>query len=134
MKKLLSVLGIICITQSCNKVGKELKERIIDTDSIAINYFKGDGSMDTVIAVKLVRDKTTVNQLVNYASAGSNAKTNNCGYDGSLHFFKKNRVTQDVDFRMANDNCNQFTYQVKGKFYASPVNEEAKKLLLQLKK
>ena len=134
MKNLSILFSVILIAASCNKAGKQLKERIIDADSIAINYFKGDGSMDTVIAVKLVRDKNTVNQLVNFVSAGSNSTTNKCGFDGSLHFFKMNRVIQDIDFRMAADNCSQFTYMVKGKYYASPIDEEAKQLLLQLKK
>jgi hypothetical protein len=134
MKILFILIAIILFFTACNKAGKQLKERIIDADSLAINYFKGDGSMDTVIAVKLVRDRNTVNQLVNFVSAGSGSKTNKCGYDGSLHFFKMNRVIQDIDFRMAEGDCNQFTYLVKGKYYAAPITEEAKKLLLQLKK
>jgi hypothetical protein len=134
MKKVLYLFTVILIAASCNKAGKQLKERIIDADSLAINYFKGDGSMDTVIAVKLVRDKNTINQLVNYVSAASGDKTNKCGFDGSLHFFKMNSVIQDIDFRMTEGDCNQFTYLVNGKYYASPINEEAKKLLLQLKK
>lgn len=134
MKNLSILLSVILIAASCNKAGKQLRERIIDADSVAINYFKGDGSMDTVIAVKLIRDKNTVNQLVNFVSAGSGSKTNKCGFDGSLHFFKMNRIIQDIDFRMAAGDCNQFTYIVKGKFYATPIDEEAKTLLLQLKK
>jgi hypothetical protein len=134
MKNLIILVVISLFFTACNKAGKQLKERIIDADSIAINYFKGDGSMDTVVAVKVVKDKNTINQLVNFVSAGSGSKTGGCGLNGSLHFFKINRVVQDIDFSTAEGDCNQFTYLVKGKYYAAPVNDEAKKLLLQLKK
>jgi hypothetical protein len=80
---------------SCNQANVKLNERLAAADSIAINYFKGDGSMDTVVAVKIIRDKKIVEQLAGFISTHPANETMRCGYDGSLHFFKNNTVFQD---------------------------------------
>ena len=63
MKKGLIFFGVLITLTSCNKPDKKIKERINNADSLAINYFKGDGTMDAVIAVKIVRDKKIMDQL-----------------------------------------------------------------------
>ena len=45
--------------------------------------------MDTVVGVKIIRDKKTVGQFATLISAETESENKNCGYDGSLHFFKK---------------------------------------------
>ncbi|MEI9933577.1 MAG: hypothetical protein WDM71_01695 [Ferruginibacter sp.] len=37
---------------ACHFSNKEIKEVTTDADSVAINYFKGDGTIDSVITVK----------------------------------------------------------------------------------
>lgn len=133
MKKILTFTILIFIFISCNKTGKQLKERIANADSVAINYFKGDGTMDTVVAVKIIRDKQRLDALTNMLTASSANYTSNCGVDGSIHFFKKNMVVQDIDFRMNKDYCSQFSFLLNGKTAATALSAEAKKLLEAIK-
>lgn len=101
---------------------------------MAINYFKGDGSIDTVVAVKIIRDKMTINELANVIASKKSSDNFNCGYDGSLHFFKMNRVIQDIDFKMNDADCMHFSFSQDGKLTATKLSQEAKHLLESLKK
>jgi hypothetical protein len=134
MKKILPFTILILLIISCNKTGKQLKERIANADSAAINYFKGDGTMDTVVTVKIIRDKQTLNELTGLLTASTVNYASNCGADGSIHFFKKDRVVQDIDFRMNKEDCRQFSFLMNGKTVATALSAEAKKLLETIKK
>ena len=127
-------VALIFILTACNSTNKKIKEKISNADSIVINYFKGDGSMDTVIAVKIVRDKKQIDQLSSLISAASAKPNLKCGYDGSLHFFKKNLVVQDIDFRMNEPACSYFTFKQDGSITATMLSPEAKHLLENIKK
>lgn len=126
---------IICsiIFISCKQSVPQLTEKITNADSMAINYFKGDGTMDTVVAVKIIADKNKLNQLAKLA-AGSVVENGNCGFDGSLHFFKGNQVIQDINFRITDSKCNQFTFRLGGKVYFTQLTTEAKELIESFKK
>lgn len=125
---------LVFILTACNSTNKKIKEKISNSDSIVINYFKGDGTMDTVIAVKIVRDKKQIEQLSNMISATSAKSNLKCGYDGSLHFFKKNLVVQDIDFRMNEPACSYFSFKQEGNIAAATLSPEAKQLLEKIKK
>ncbi len=135
MKKfVLPGVFISIILCACNTTHKKLHEKIAGTDSIAINYFKGDGSMDTVLAVKIIRDKKEVVQLTDLITASSTSLQDDCGYDGSIHFFKNNAVLQDIYFRMQGDRCSQFTFLLNGNRAATALSADAKKMLEEWKK
>ena len=134
MKKIITFTLLSLFFISCNNAGKQLKERIVNADSVAINYFKGDGTMDTVVAVKIIRDKQTLDQLTNLLTESASTYKTNCGVDGSIHFFKKNRVIQDIDFGMNKAGCRQFTFLMNGKTLSTALSAEAKKLLEIVKK
>ena len=126
-------LIIIILFTSCKNAVTQLTAKVVDSDSMAINYFKGDGSMDTVVAVKIIRNKSQVNQLAKMA--GGNVTDNfKCGYDGSIHFFKTGKVIQDIDFRMKDVQCMYFSFMLEGKLYATSLSPEAKQLLENLRK
>jgi hypothetical protein len=56
--KIVSLFVIILFyATACNRPNKKIKEYINNIDSVAINFFKGDETMDTVVAVKMVRNK-----------------------------------------------------------------------------
>jgi len=134
MKYLMFFIPIIVIITSCNKAGKQLKERIVNADSIAINFFKGDGTMDSVEVVKIIRDRKIIDQLTGLITAKSHTGVARCGFDGSIHVFKMNMVIQDVDFSIKEaGGCNQFTFLLNGKYNATSVTDEAKELLEGLK-
>jgi hypothetical protein len=131
--KYLAVILISLSFISCTQSVTQLSAKIADSDSMAINYFKGDGSMDTVIAVKIIRNKEQINQLVKMAG-GHTADNYKCGYDGSIHFFKMDKVIQDIDFRMNDVQCMHFSFMLEGKLYATTLSPEAKQLLENLRK
>lgn len=134
MKKIAGFFIVSVLLISCNDSNKQLKEQIAYADSAAINYFKGDGGMDTVVAVKIIRDKQTLDQLTNLLTESSIKQRVNCGLNGSIHFFKNNKVIQDIDFRMNTDECSQFTFRINGERAATRLSDEAKKLLAVLLK
>ena len=135
MRKLFLLLpSLLVFLIACHTTNTKIKEHISGADSVAINYFKGDGSMDTVAAVKIISDKKIIEQLVNLIAVSTMSDINKCGYDGSLHFFKQNKVIQDIDFRMNDMNCMQFSFLQDGQLVATALTPEAKQLLESVRK
>lgn len=132
MKYVLYLTGLILSISACSRVDEPLKERLIVADSVAVNFFSGDGSMDTVIGVKIMRDKNQVTNLATFISDHKVKRDFDCGYDGSLHFFKLNKVVQDIYFRME-ENCMYFTFMQYGKQEASRLSPEARALIQSIK-
>lgn len=132
MRVLLAIAAIIFLF-SCSHQNKKLRDALIAADSVAINYFQGNGSMDTVVAVKIIRDKNNIMQLSNFITSGITKEKAGCGVDGSLHFFKTGMVMQDIYFRMNDDDCSQFTFLFNKESSAAKLTADAKNLLIQLK-
>jgi hypothetical protein len=132
MRNILAIAASIFFI-SCSYDNKKLKEKLIVADSAAINYFQGNGSMDTVIAVRIIRDKKSIDQLSNFISSDIIKEKSGCGVDGSIHFFKNDVVMQDIYFRISDEDCNQFTFSFEKENGAARLSADAKKLLLQLK-
>ena len=135
MKNLLLPLSLIILGTSCRHHYKELNQQLALSDSVAINYFKGDGTMDTVTLVKIVKDKNTIQQMAEMITANGSAETNDCGVDGSIHLFKNDMVIKDADFRMNNNACMHFALKdEQGKAINTELTAKAKQLLEALKK
>jgi len=117
---------------SC-KSSTGIKESVSDSDSAAINFYKGDGNMDTVVHVAILRNKKEIENLANFIESGA-TENFKCGYDGSLHFFKNNAVTKDIDFRMNDAACMHFSFILKGKLYSTKLSPTAKEFLQSLNK
>ncbi len=132
MRNILAVLVFLGSLASCTHPDAKLLEKISNADSVAINYFKGDGTMDSVLKVKIVRDTLTIGKLSSLVAAKAIDLRNDCGLDGSIHYFKNNVVVQDINFRMNADKCNQFSYKLNGKYGATELSAAAKQLLLSL--
>jgi hypothetical protein len=134
MKNLFCLLSIVFVLASCNQTNEKLKERISNSDSVAIKFYKGDGTIDSVVAVKIFRDSKTVNQLANLIAERNSSEKFKCGYDGSIHFFKMNSVVQDIDFKMNDANCMYFSFLQEGKMQVTLLSPQAKQLLESLQK
>jgi hypothetical protein len=134
MKYSFYILLFCSLFTACKQSNQEIKERIITADSVAVNFFPGDGSMDTVIAVKIIRDKQQITKLATLISDEKTPRDFKCGYDGSLHFFKLNKVIQDVDFRMDDNNCMYFSFLQQGRHEATRLSSEAKELISSFRK
>jgi hypothetical protein len=127
------ILFLVFFLSSCDRTNKQIAARIKDADSAAINYFTGDGKMDSVRLVKIIRDKKQLDQLAGFISAVA-ADDQQCGFDGSIHFFKTNKVMQDIDFRMNDAQCMYFRFKVNGKYSSTRLSPEARQLLQSISK
>jgi uncharacterized GH25 family protein len=134
MKKSLLIFSLVLIILSCNQSNELIKEQINHSDSVAINYFKGDGTMDTVVAVKIIKDPKIINQLADFVAQKNKNLDYSCGFDGSLHFFKMNKVIQDVNFGINAAGCQYFYFILKGKSQGTELSAAAMELILSLKK
>lgn len=134
MKILIVISSLLFVLASCNTPNEEIKKRITNSDSVAVNFFKGDGTMDTVLAVNIVRNKQSIDKLAILIAANTFDGNANCGYDGSLHFFKINKVVQAIDFRMSENDCMVFSFMQFGKRETTVLSAEAKELIFSFKK
>jgi hypothetical protein len=134
MKNVVFLISVVFVFTACNQTNGKLKERIINSDSVAINYFKGDGTMDTVVLVKIIRDRKMINQLATLIVEKKGEANFKCGYDGTVHFFKMNSVIQDLDFNMQDANCMHFSFMQEGKPATTILLPEAKQLLESFRK
>jgi hypothetical protein len=132
MKTMLVFLFALALV-ACNNTNKAFLEKVAEADSVAINYYRGDGRMDTVVAVKILKDKQQITQLTSFIG-GKGTDNYKCGYDGSLHYFKKGAVLQDVDFRMNDVQCMHFSFSLSGQLYATTLSAEARQLLETVRK
>lgn len=131
MKYFFAVMPAVFLFSCTNPTG--IKEVITSADSVAINYFKGNGSMDTVVNMVMLKDKVQINKLADYIETPATANFK-CGYDGSLHFFKRDMVVQDIDFRMNDVQCMYFSFLLKGKVFTTVLSPEAKQFLQSVNK
>ncbi len=134
MKRYLLFSSLFFIILSCNQSNELIKEQIIHSDSVAINYFKGDGTMDSVVAVKIIKDQKIISQFTDFVSQKNSKMNYSCGVDGSLHFFKMNKVIQDINFGMNKSGCSYFSFSLQGKMQSTELSAAAKELILSLKK
>lgn len=121
------------VLASCHQEDKALKAVIVNADSVAINYFTGDGKVDSVTSVKIIRDKNIMQQLSDHITASQSEFKTGCGYDGTIHFFKNDKVVQDIKFRLNNTDCMQFSFIEDGQKAATLLSSEAKRFLTSLK-
>ena len=132
MKQFVLILLATAVFAACTDAGKQFKERNAGADSIAINFFKTGGNMDTVTAVKIIRNKTSIDELTAMIGASATSINDTCSFDGSIHFFKNDRVIQDVFFN-SSESCRQFSFRLNGKDVATELDDKAKDFLSALK-
>ena len=89
--------------------------------------------MDSVHRVLVIKNKKTIEGLASQIESAQ-LPIQNCGYDGSLHFFKNDIVVQDVSFRMNAVDCMHFIFSLKGKIYSTRLSAAAKESLQSLNK
>jgi hypothetical protein len=134
MKIFATLVIITFIAISCNNVHQPTRTLLNNTDSIAINFFTGDGKMDSVTAVSIIKDKVTIENIVQQATASIFTNKKTCGYDGSLHFFKSNRVVLDIWFKKNDPTCNAFEFTYNGKLVHTTLTSEMATMLHSFQK
>ena len=133
MKQIIFILLLSVFFSACNDTAKQFKEKNAVADSIAINFFKAGGKMDTVTAVKIIRDKKTIDEIAGMIAASSASIKDKCTFDGSIHFFKSDRVIQDVFFNSSSKECRQFQFRLNGHHVATELDDNARDYLSVLK-
>jgi hypothetical protein len=125
-------MAIIILLTACHSYNKQLKTVVENADSIAINYYRGNGTDDTVMSVIIIRDEQQIDQLVRYVSEDGPVGPDSCGVDGAIYFFKNDSVVQRVDFALSRSTCNYFSYEQNGKNVCTLYSDSAKTLLARL--
>jgi hypothetical protein len=90
--------------------------------------------MDTVVAVRIIRDQQIIQQFTELIAAKKTEMNYSCGLDGSLHFFKMNKVVQDIHFGTGTTDCRRFSFVLNGKQQATDLSPAAKELIASLRK
>ena len=124
MLRLALIFISVALFSSCTKP-TGIKDLVLNSDSAAINFFKGNGSRDTVIKVVILKDKKQLQSLAGFIES-DRTTDQHCGYDGSLHFFKDNIVIQDVSFRMNEADCMHFSFSLDGLSFQTKLSANAK--------
>lgn len=120
------IIAIICFS-ACHRPSG-IKEVISGADSVAISYYTGNGKIDSVTKVIILRKHDEMEKLATYIESDQVAQ-NNCGYDGALHFFKSNTVIKPVYFRSNDVNCMHFSFMMDGNSFFTKLSPEAKQFL-----
>lgn len=128
MKNIIAAIAAVFVFASCNQTATQFKEKVAGSDSLAINYYDSGGKMDSVVAVKITSKPEKIEILTNYIVQNKTSINNNCGIDGSIHYFKNDKVVQDVFFCSSKD-CRQFIFSLNGEKYSTKLSDEAKNLL-----
>ena len=132
MIKYILLLLLLPVLFSCtNPTG--IKDVIAGADSVAINYFKGDGTADTVVNMVMLKDKSQITKLADYVEAGK-AEQYKCGYDGSIHIFKRDVVLQDINFTVNDVQCMHFSFLLNNKLYSTKLSAEALQFIKSVNK
>lgn len=91
--------------------------------------------MDTVVMVKIIKDRQKIGQLATFiAERPLKRDILKCGLDGSLHFFKMNKVVQDIEFRMGKPDCMYFSFLDQGSTQVTNLTGAAKELINSFRK
>lgn len=117
---------------SCTKP-TGIKNVIAGADSVAINYFKGDGTADTVTNMVMLKDKSQINKLAGYVEA-TKTEQYKCGYDGSIHIFKRDVVLQDINFSVNDVQCMHFSFVLNNKLFSTILSAEALQFIKSVNK
>ena len=123
-----ALFGIALVTlvvyffSSCAQPDKAWRERLVNIDSVAINFFAGNGSMDSVVGVTVVRDAATIDSIRQWITA-EQAKPSNepCGPQASMHFFGMGKVMHDAEWGIASCGLVQYRWQGQTQYTRPPI-------------
>lgn len=126
------LLLLLPVLFSCTKP-TGIKEVIAGADSVAINYFRGDGTADSVTYMVMLRDKDQISKLADYVE-DDKSENYKCGYVGSIHIFIRDAVTQDINFSSNNVQCMHFSFLLSDKIFSTKLSAEALQFLKSINK
>ena len=130
--KYIVLLLLLQVLFSCTKP-TGIKNVIAGADSVAINYFKGDGTADTVTNMVMLKDKSQISKLADYVEAAITEQYK-CGYDGSIHIFKRDVVLQDINFSVNDVQCMHFSFLLNNKLHSTILSAEALQFIKSVNK
>lgn len=131
MKNCFLIAGLLLFISCTQSTG--IKKTLIVADSVAINYFKGNGTADSVVKMVMIKNKNQVIELSNFIDDDI-VHTGKCGFDGTIHFFMKDMVLKDIGFRYNDPSCMHFSFTLGGKHFCTKLSGKAKNFLSSFNK
>jgi hypothetical protein len=129
MKKILPAFIMIMTVAGCKQ--SAIKQSFSSADSLVI-HFKDE---QAAVVTKTVQttESNAINRMIEFIDA-KEAEQFKCGYDGKMFFYHKGQKIQEVDFKMKDDSCNHFAFELNGNLVSTKMNSEAVDFLDALEK
>ena len=108
-----------------------IKQSFSSADSLVI-HFK-DEQAGVVTKTVQTTESNAMNRMIDFIDA-KEIEQLECGYDGKMFFYQKGQKLQEVDFKMKDDSCNHFAFELNGKLMRTKMNSEAVDFLDALEK
>ena len=115
----------------CSCKQSAIKQSFSSADSLVI-HFKDEQAGVVTKTVQTTESKA-MSRVIEFIDS-KETKQFKCGYDGKMFFYHKGQKIQEVDFKMKNDSCNHFAFEMNGNLVNTKMNTEAVDFLDALEK
>ncbi len=120
---------LLIFLYSCKQ--SAIKQSFSSADSLVI-HFK-DEQAGVVTKTVQTTESNAMNRMIEFIDAKETGQLK-CGFDGKMFFYYKGQKIQEVDFKMKDDSCNHFAFELNGKLMKTKMNSEAVDFLDALEK
>ena len=124
-------LFFVLLFSFCSCKQSAIKQSFSSADSLVI-HFK-DEQAGVVTKTVQTTESNAMNRMIDFIDA-KEIEELKCGYDGKMFFYQKGQKIQEVDFKMKDDSCNHFAFELSGKLMRTKMNSEAVDFLDALEK
>ena len=124
-------LFFVLLLSLCSCKQSVIKQSFSSADSLVI-HFK-DEQAGVVTKTVQTTESNAINRMIDFIDAKETEQFK-CGYDGKMFFYHNGQEIQEVDFKMKDDSCNHFAFELSGKLMRTKMNSEAVDFLDALEK
>jgi hypothetical protein len=121
----LAVIGFLAACSGNSTVSKQLS----GSDSLVINFTAPQS--DSIFKSVTTTDEKAINKIIRFVDA-KQSEAFKCGYNGSLLFFSKGKLPDDVAFNYTETGCSHFLISIDGKSVSTKMSSEAADFLKSL--
>ncbi len=126
--KALAVFTILICCISCGKQSV-VSKKLAGCDSLVITF--NAPNSDSVRGMVNTTEKKAIRKLIGFLD-GKEAEMKDCGFDGSMVFFRDGQQVMPVVFKYSQENCQHFLFDADNKVMSTKMNNEEVKFLESL--
>ena len=127
------ILFMMVIFCSCKP--SPVEQSFSSADSLVIHFKDEQGLVSKTVKTGKsdAGFRQAINRMIEFIDS-KETKLFDCGYDGKMFFYSKDKQIQEVDFKIKNDSCNHFAFLLNGKLVSTRMRNEAIDFLDALEK